>query len=36
MVNAAFAVADDKTDDKLSQSARNSEQENPVNPVVEN
>ena len=29
MVNAAFAVADDKTDDKLSKSARNSQTRKP-------
>jgi integrase len=36
MVNAAFAVADDETDDKLSKTANSSEQENPANPGVGN
>ena len=36
MVNAAFAVADDETDDKLSKTASSSKQENPANPGVGN
>ncbi len=36
MVNAAFAVVDDETDDKLSKTQLNSEQENPANPAVDN
>jgi integrase len=36
MVNAAFAAADDETDDKLSKSANSSKQENPANPGVGN
>jgi integrase len=36
MVNAAFATADDKTDDKLSKTGPNPKQENPANPDVEN
>jgi hypothetical protein len=36
MVNAAFAGADDETDDKLSKSANSSKQENPANPGVGN
>ncbi|MGB0091032.1 MAG: site-specific integrase [Solirubrobacteraceae bacterium] len=36
MVNAAFRPADDKTDDKLSETQHDSEQENPANPRVDN